>query len=599
MTNPGTDSYRNVTRYLGQDYRFTPTYLRRRDPTTADIKPKEQQGHYPITSLWTNTSNQNIWALAGIVNNLAQWIMLSSGGGGPLINLTLDSGATITPSALGNMIFNGTNNGQGTTPVSTATSVAHEFFLNVQTANVAASSTPTLNGLSHFNSAQFTVGAGGFVSLVGSGGEAVDTLTGNTGGAVSPSAGGNINVKGTTTINVTGTPGTNTLDAEVSFTNNAFLLGQGFGTTATTIGPLTNGQVIIGSTGAAPVASTLTAGNNITIINGSGSTTIASGASNVVGVTNIGVSYAAGIFSITSSNGSALSAGNPGYVTIPSLLNPGQLVTISITANQTFQDNASGGSFLAGNSFGVTSTGTYNQDMPFFIYAVLNLTETAINFAFSRIPHLRFTPNATTMGKQGSAVASTQSSMFLFGNPTVANFSSASTYSIGAFRMQSTAAVADWTVQALNQHDGIGNWEDDQTFIIPTGSFGASTGSFFANNGGTAPIWTNQVNAYKITKFGIMHAWCNMITLSNTPAGAVTAQMAIPFISLSLNIGGFNLGGNAVISQAGVNQNLGVFQAQTNLCQFSLTGGGTLLNSGFTTATPFNSVFCLPISKVL
>jgi hypothetical protein len=37
----------------------------------------------------------------------------------------------------------------------------------------------------------------------------------------------------------------------------------------------TNGQVIIGSTGAFPVAATLTAGTNITITNGAGSITIA------------------------------------------------------------------------------------------------------------------------------------------------------------------------------------------------------------------------------------------------------------------------------------------------------------------------------------
>lgn len=39
-------------------------------------------------------------------------------------------------------------------------------------------------------------------------------------------------------------------------------------------GPLTNGQIIIGSTGAAPVASTLTAGSNVTITNSAGAVTI-------------------------------------------------------------------------------------------------------------------------------------------------------------------------------------------------------------------------------------------------------------------------------------------------------------------------------------
>ena len=37
----------------------------------------------------------------------------------------------------------------------------------------------------------------------------------------------------------------------------------------------TNGQLLIGSTGVAPVASTLTAGTNVTITNGAGSITIA------------------------------------------------------------------------------------------------------------------------------------------------------------------------------------------------------------------------------------------------------------------------------------------------------------------------------------
>lgn len=42
------------------------------------------------------------------------------------------------------------------------------------------------------------------------------------------------------------------------------------------LGPLTNGQIIIGSTGATPVAASLTAGANVTITPGAGSITIAS-----------------------------------------------------------------------------------------------------------------------------------------------------------------------------------------------------------------------------------------------------------------------------------------------------------------------------------
>lgn len=87
-----TDSYRNNLRYQGQDYRFTPTYLRKRDPIapqnkSPDIRPAEQQGYYPVNSLWTNTTNENVWLLVGISNNLANWVQLYPGGVSGLVNI--------------------------------------------------------------------------------------------------------------------------------------------------------------------------------------------------------------------------------------------------------------------------------------------------------------------------------------------------------------------------------------------------------------------------------------------------------------------------------------------------------------------------------
>jgi hypothetical protein len=57
------------------------------------------------------------------------------------------------------------------------------------------------------------IGSDGQLGTVGSGGSAfVSTVTGNVGGAVSPTAGGNLNIVGDgTTIVITGTPGSNTL----------------------------------------------------------------------------------------------------------------------------------------------------------------------------------------------------------------------------------------------------------------------------------------------------------------------------------------------------------------------------------------------------
>lgn len=61
----------------------------------------------------------------------------------------------------------------------------------------------------------------------------------------------------------------------VTVTNHSVLVGAA--SNGITSVALTNGQLAIGSTGADPVAATLTAGTGITITNGAGSITIASG----------------------------------------------------------------------------------------------------------------------------------------------------------------------------------------------------------------------------------------------------------------------------------------------------------------------------------
>lgn len=66
---------------------------------------------------------------------------------------------------------------------------------------------------------------------------------------------------------------------DTSFTANAIILSGATSTAALTSTALTNGQVLIGSTGVAPVASTLTAGTGISITPAAGSITIATSGS--------------------------------------------------------------------------------------------------------------------------------------------------------------------------------------------------------------------------------------------------------------------------------------------------------------------------------
>lgn len=128
MSQSVTDSFRNITRYLGQDYRFAPTYIRPRDPTVNDVKPKEQQGFYPITSFWSNSTNGNLWVLVSFFNSpvQARWELLSTGTFAGILDIGLPApsgtGGPISPdinglvnftSTLGSLKFTGTAGGTG------------------------------------------------------------------------------------------------------------------------------------------------------------------------------------------------------------------------------------------------------------------------------------------------------------------------------------------------------------------------------------------------------------------------------------------------------------------------------------------------------
>ena len=222
--------------------------------------------------------------------------------------------------------------------IRTISTAAHTLAIQAQLAGShAATATANDFGVAQFDANQFVVIAG-FVQLIGGGTTgAVTSLTGNDAVQVFPLA-GNINVLGTGSLTTIGTANTETISL-TGLTNHAVLVGAGTATitkiaaTATTgavlqnnagadpsystasypstttindilystannvvgqlaaanssvlgssaagvptwLGPLTDGQIIIGSTGAIPVAATLTAGSGISITNGAGTITIA------------------------------------------------------------------------------------------------------------------------------------------------------------------------------------------------------------------------------------------------------------------------------------------------------------------------------------
>jgi hypothetical protein len=192
-----------------------------------------------------------------------------SGGGVAVEHLTGTTGGQLNPDINNNFNLLAGVVAAGTTPVAIAGSVS-TLTTNIQTSQAIAAADATKIGLSNFDSGSFAVAATGFVTLAGAG--ALKTLTGNSGGAISPTA-NNINTVGTGSITIAGAGSTLTTQL-TGLTNHSLLVGAGTAT-ITNLGVASNGQLPIGSAGADPTLATLTAGTGISITNGAGSITIA------------------------------------------------------------------------------------------------------------------------------------------------------------------------------------------------------------------------------------------------------------------------------------------------------------------------------------
>lgn len=246
----------------------------------------------------------------------------------------------------------------------------------------------------------------------------------------------------------------------------------------------------------------------------------------VVSCQNLGVTYSSSTFSVTAADGTALSASNPGYVTLASKSAPGTLVTIPVTANQGFIDDT-GSSEIVGNLFGLTTSIAHANAIPFAIYAVSNDNENAISFMCSRT--WGYSTSAGLIGTPASAAASTQQSMFAFESITTADYNLNPCLQIGSFRMTMSSSD-DWTVQALNNGDGIGNFQSGVTFETSVNQFGAAANSLFIANGGTAPIFNTQSLYYQVFRTGEVHLNLIVLTPSTTGVGAVTSAVALPYV---------------------------------------------------------------------
>jgi hypothetical protein len=149
-------------------------------------------------------------------------LVASSVGGSFTVDASTAPGTNpVTPNVSGVITVTGGQVPAGTTAnvIRTDSLAANTYTIQIQRSQAVVASTVGDNGVSHFNSAFFTVDSNGFVSLNGA--AVGETITGNTGGALSPTAGnwnilGTSTAAGTTPVQTSGTGSTLTVQVQKS-----------------------------------------------------------------------------------------------------------------------------------------------------------------------------------------------------------------------------------------------------------------------------------------------------------------------------------------------------------------------------------------------
>jgi hypothetical protein len=167
--------------YTGADLAITPVTEAQRDPTVNDK-------NYPIDCLWRNTVSRTLWYLSGFDSTGALWIKFTTGASGPALMFPVPN---------------------GTTPV---------------VADGGGNVTLTSSG----GTVTITGGANAINFDVSGGGAPVEHLTGDSGGALNPTA-NNFNIVGQTVANAThakpvfvsGAVSTETVQVQVTTTSTS------------------------------------------------------------------------------------------------------------------------------------------------------------------------------------------------------------------------------------------------------------------------------------------------------------------------------------------------------------------------------------------
>jgi hypothetical protein len=148
------------------------TEFQTRNPNSGDV-------NFPVQQRWFNTANSSEWILTGysIIASAKTAIWQEISGTGVAVEKTMVDAFTppgtnpVVPDGSSTITVTGGQVAAGTTAnvIQTNSLAANTYTVQVQRSQAVASSTVGDNGVSHFNSADFTVDSNGFVSLTGAG----------------------------------------------------------------------------------------------------------------------------------------------------------------------------------------------------------------------------------------------------------------------------------------------------------------------------------------------------------------------------------------------------------------------------------------------
>jgi len=523
------------------------------------------------------------------------YVTLKGGTGPTTLTLTGDDSTAVGPDGAGDIDILGITVANGTfaKPLyvdGDAAGFNLDIKLQVAADRTGAPGDKNDAGICSFDDTGFSVDADGYVTLVGGGGPATLTLSGDEGSGNVPDGSGNIAITGDTVANATHAKPVYVDDTAAS----ASTIDVQVATTAASA-PSDKNDAGLASFDSSTFA--VTTHGYVTFLGDSVISVPVPGGM----VQNLGLTLASNTLSVASADGTALSASNKGYVILPGKTNPIQFLRISVEANQGFIDSG-GVSEISGNLFGLTTGVAATNAVGFYIYAVLNDDEDAVAFMISRVPNLRLSPAVAEIGAPDDPVADKQHSFFSFDNIDETKYDANPCVMVGSLNMTKTAGD-DWTVATASTEYGIGYFNQNKMFRMPTGHFGAASGKYFVDNGGTAPGFSDNNYLYMVNPLEntcTLYLYFSNVNVAGV--GAVDAQLACPYI-IGPNSSTTYRADTAVIfvdNSGGSTRNLrhmDIFQG-TQVATFIPDGTGSGMdNADFDTDDDLYGVFKYPISN--